>query len=121
MGNTVPFSASQAQALALVPKGMANLSMMGSVFIMQDVLRDKKRRGKVQFRILLLMSLFDFVFSTKNFLSTWIVPGSSGVYLASGTIQTCTAAGFFGQLGTMTSIFYNASLSIYFLMTIRYN
>ena len=119
MGNTPPYSTSQKQALAIVPKVGASLSLIGSLFILQDILRDPSRRQKLQFRLLLGMSLLDAMFSIKNFLSTWIIPAQLPVYLAAGTQGTCTAAGFIGQLTNMGSIFYNASLALYFVWTIR--
>lgn len=60
-----PFSDSQLKAAAIVPKVAAFPSILGSLFIVQHVLRSKKRRGRVYHRILLLMSANDFVYSIK--------------------------------------------------------
>lgn len=58
--------------------------------------------------------------SIVNILSTWPIPeGSTGVYLASGTTQTCTAQGFFNELGNLATPLYNASLCAYYVLVIR--
>ena len=116
-----PFTAGQQKAIALVPKFFASPSIVGSIFIVQHVLRSPKRRQGVYHRILLLMSVHDFIYSVKAFMSTWPMPKDTPfVYGASGNTATCTAAGFWGQGGALTSICYNGSLTLYFLLVVRY-
>lgn len=58
--------------------------------------------------------------SVVNILSTWPIPeGTPGVYLARGTTQTCTAQGFFNEMGNVATPLYNASLCVYFVRKIR--
>lgn len=65
------------------------------------------------------LSFSDGIASVVNILSTWPIPeGTPGVYLASGTTQTCTAQGFFNELGNMATPLYNASLCVYFVRKI---
>jgi len=45
--------------------------------------------------------------------------GTPFVFGARGSTQTCTAQGFFAQIG-VSSVMYNASLSTYYLLVIRY-
>lgn len=118
---TAPFSESQLKAAAIVPKVAAFPSILGSLFIVQHVLRSKKRRGRVYHRILLWMSVNDFIYAVKAFVSTWPQPkDSSFAYGAAGTTATCSAAGFLGHGGSLTSICYNFSLTVFFLLVIRY-
>ena len=66
------------------------------------------------------LSSADAIASVVNILSTWPIPeGTPGVYLASGTVQTCTAQGFFNELGNVATPLYNASLCVYFARKIR--
>jgi hypothetical protein len=70
------------------------------------------------------MSVFDIFSSIAWALSTLPIPEyefgeTSGIYGAKGNEATCTMQGFFIQLG-YTSIFYNMSLSFYFLFVVRY-
>lgn len=94
--------------------------MMGSASIICEVVRDKKKRGKVYHRIMFAMSLMDLNTSFWYFLSTWPIPrGTEDVAYASGTTQSCTAQGFFLQLGLATPL-YNVVLSIYYCFVVRY-
>mmetsp|Transcript_34268 Transcript_34268/g.83123 ORF Transcript_34268/g.83123 Transcript_34268/m.83123 type:complete len:429 (+) Transcript_34268:93-1379(+) len=115
-----PFSLEQQMVLALVPKFTAIPSIVGSVYIVQHVLRSRKRRQRTYHRLLALMSAMDFIYAIKVFLSTWINPEGTG-YLASGTTQTCAAAGFLGHGGSLSSIMYNGSLTLYYLLTIVFS
>jgi len=120
MGPSPPFSLSQQKFLALCPKFTAALSLLGSTYILEHVATSAKRRRQPYHRILFGMSLMDLTFAVKNFLTTWPIPADAGIYLASGTTETCTAAGFFGHAASLSSSLYNGSLTAYFLLTIRY-
>jgi hypothetical protein len=119
------WSPNQQVALAITPKVSAFLSFFGSTWILIQVVFDSSKRidkkGNVLSRILFGMSLFEALESIWNFGSTWPIPrGTQGVFGAIGSTQTCTAQGFFLQLGLSVPM-YNASLSIYYLLKIRYN
>jgi hypothetical protein len=111
-------------ALAWVPRFSASLSLSGSSMIIYDILRDRSKRGSVFHNLMMAMSLFDIVGSLAWSLSTLPIPEyefgePSGIYGARGNEVTCKLQGFFIQLG-YTSIFYNMSLSFYFLLVVRY-
>jgi len=94
--------------------------MICSGLIIFEVLRDKVKRNKVYHRLLLAMSISDLNTSFWYTLSTWPIPSeTSNVYAPLGTRGSCVAQGFFVQLGIATPIF-NAMLSIYYLLIIRY-
>jgi len=115
-----PFSLEQQQFLALCPKITALPSIVGSAYIVQHIVRSPKRCRRVYHRLLLGMSVMDFIWSVKSFCSTWPIPSYTGIYLASGTTQTCAAAGFFGHGAALTSAMYSGTLTLYYLLTIRY-
>lgn len=105
--------------LALLPKFTGFLSLMGSAFIFQDIVFHKNFY-RVYHRLVLGLSCADIVASIVNILSTWPIPeGSKGVFLASGTTQTCTAQGFFNELGNLCTPLYNLSLCAYYVLVIR--
>ena len=109
----------RSKTLALLPKFTGALSLMGSTFIFQDVVFHKNFH-RVYHRLVLGLSCSDIMASIVNILSTWPIPeGSAGVYLASGTTQTCTAQGFFNELGNLATPLYNASLCAYYVLVIR--
>lgn len=111
---------SQQVALALVPKFTAGLSMVGSCIIIADVFRRRKQNKRATYhRLLFGMSICDFVMSFGIFLSTWTMPkGTPYVWGAQGNTQTCTFQGFLEQI-SVAAVMYNASLGIYYLVTIR--
>jgi hypothetical protein len=106
-------------ALAWFPRISASLSLFGSSMIIYDISRDKTKRGSVFHPLMLAMSVLDIFSSIAWGLGTIPIPESSGIYGSRGNEKTCKAQGFFTQLG-YTGIFYNVSLSFYFLMVVRY-
>jgi hypothetical protein len=114
----------QKAAMAWMPRISASLSLFGSSMIIYDIVRNQIKRGSVYHTLMLAMSVFDIFSSIAWGLSTLPIPEyeygePSGVYGARGNENTCKTQGFFVQLG-YTSIFYNMSLSVYFLMVVRY-
>ena len=110
----------QQKWLAITPKPFALLSMLGSVYIIKYVLKSTNRRSTVYHRILLGLSVSDFLNSSAIFVGSWTIPkGTPGVYLANGTTTTCTIQGFFIQMGVGTPL-YNASLALYYVLVVLY-
>ena len=118
-------SYSQQVALAIVPKITSSLSIVGSSYIIFDcvrALRKKTQTGNrnTYRRLMMGLSAVDITMSICFFMSTWPMPrGTPFVFGARGTTQTCTAQGFFAQIG-VSSVMYNASLSTYYLLVVRY-
>lgn len=111
------FSLAQQKALAIIPKITGGVSCIGSAIIILVVARDKNRRSATYHRLIMSASVIDLVCSFWLALSTWPYPRESGRLWAVGTTQTCTAEGFFLTF-TLSSAAYNASLSIYYVLTI---
>jgi hypothetical protein len=109
----------KSKTLALLPKFTGALSVIGSTYIFQDVVFHKNPIHRVYHRLVLGLSCADMVASFVIILSTWPIPEMQGVYLASGTTQTCTAQGFFNELGNMATPLYNTSLCAYYVLVIR--
>lgn len=114
--------------VAILPKISALSSLFCGIWIVQEVLTDDdrkrgiKKRENVYNRLLMMMSLYDILYSIWNFASTWPVPaGTPFVYEAIGTQGTCVAQGFFLQFAGMAVPLYNAFLSLYYLLVIRFN
>ncbi|KAL3933930.1 MAG: hypothetical protein SGBAC_010188 [Bacillariaceae sp.] len=106
------------KAFVLIPKASGFLSMAGSMSIILHILRSKKRRKLVYHRLLLGMSMSDLISSFFLFLSSWLVPKGTKMYLASGTMTTCTVHGMLSQAASITTPSYNAALSIYYLLVV---
>ena len=114
-----PLTRPQQKGIAIVPKICSVPSFAGASLILWKIAHSKSRQGRVYHRILAVMSVMDVVFSLWTFCSTWVIPkGTFGVYGAVGNTQTCTAAGFVGQGAGLTSIMYNGSLAIFFILSV---
>lgn len=112
------FNAKQ-KAIAIAPKFTSLASVLGSTFIIYDIVHDRKRRSCTIHRLLLGMSVSDFLSSSWFFMTSWPIPaGTPGVYGAIGNQATCTAQGFFSQFSLSTAV-YNASLSVFYVLQIR--
>jgi len=141
-------SDSREKGMAIVPKFSAFASICGSIFIVHDILQShfrnsrkhssktsiqntnspsKTLRNSAFYRLVLCLSLSDFLASAAMFLTTWpiphdeFVPGDPNdlVYGNIGNRQTCTAQGFFIQLSIICPM-YNALLASYYYLTIRH-
>jgi hypothetical protein len=85
------------------------LSIIGSIYIVWDVLRQRSRSAKMSVynELMLTMSAFDIISSTAWSIGTYAVPSEneygepymSPKFGGYGTEATCTAQGFFIQLG----------------------
>jgi hypothetical protein len=119
---------SQQKAVAIAPKFTAGLSAICSLVTCVLILRSKNGGGAAPprttkisgtyHRLVLGMSLCNLSSSVAWFFTTWPIPrGTTGVYGAIGTQGTCTAQAFFAQF-SLSSVMYNASLSVYFVLVI---
>jgi hypothetical protein len=131
-GSVQRYTDSQMKALAYASKATAFLSILGSSWIIYELLfhkdRNSKGRGLLRrstyHQIILCMSLVDLLSSLWIFVGTWALNlDTAGPRLedvgASGTQATCSAQGFFIQLG-IASPMYNVSLALYALLVVRY-
>jgi len=125
-------------ALALIPKFTGFLSLVGSLFVIYDIVRRNSRNGSSMtvgvmtigvkrkntlfHRIMLGLSFFDSMASIVNVLSTWPTPSDQGdvVFGAFGNTTTCTIQGFFNEFGNITTPLYSASLCVWYLLFLKY-
>lgn len=115
----MPFTEAQQWALVIAPKITGLISLVFSGLVIFTVCVCEKRRARTYHRLLLGISCVDASSSFWLGLSTWPIPEGTGIKWASGNTGTCTTQGFFTQFGIASS-FYNASLSIFYLLVIRY-
>lgn len=112
----------QLKALDIISKIAAAFSLIGSGYIIYDIVwKHKKQRKLTRNRILLALSTVDFCSSLWVFIGSWATPDFYRFLqpAASGNTQTCTVQGFFLQMG-MATPWYNASLALHFLLSMHY-
>jgi hypothetical protein len=128
-GSTI---SAKAKALAVIPKITGLFSLVGSLFVIHDILRrhsngisssNLKKGRSIYHRIMLGLSTFDAIASFVNILSTWPTPSdqSETIFGATGSTATCTAQGFFNELGNITTPLYSVSLCIWYLLALKHS
>ena len=120
----------QKQLSSILPHITGFMSWLGSLSIAIDVARKyiHHRRGDTNaskptayHRLILGMSLCDMCASGGFMMSTWPMPTSiTDAWDTRGTDGTCTAQGFFIQLGIGVP-FYNLCLAMYYYLVIVRN
>ena len=101
----MPYSPKEQIALAVTPKISGFLSVIGSGWIVVEILTVREKRHNVYNRLLLAMSFIDVLSSAWFAASTWPIPDTAQhVYQPIGSQQTCNAQGFFIQIGIATPI-----------------
>jgi hypothetical protein len=108
-----------AVAIATMTAGL--LSMLGSGLIINNIISKQKYKRDTYHRLLLGTCITDFASSLGWFMAPIAPPKeSSPRYLPIGNIESCTTQAFLVQVG-IGFMLYNACLSLYYVMTIRYN
>jgi len=111
---------SKQAALAWLPRATAILSFVCSAFIIVDVMREKKRRQKLFGQLMVGLSIFDLIGSASYALTSLPLPREDYIFGSLGNEASCTAQGFFIQVGTISS-YMNVSLAVYYLLIIKYS
>ena len=113
----------QQVTISILPMISGILSMIGSLLIVYMILSDRKEKklSKVKHRLLLCMSIIDMIPHSIWFV-LWSIPiptseNEIGVVFNYGNRASCTAQGFFIQLGIAVPC-YNASLCIYYYLVV---
>jgi hypothetical protein len=83
-------------------------------------LKNSKQGSNTYYRMLLMTSIIDIMYSFWAALSVLPVPKESGGVFAYGNVATCSAQSFFVQ-ASPAIVIYMATLNIYFMLKIRYN
>jgi len=95
----------------------AGLSVLGSSFILWDILRDSSKYVATHHQLVLGISFFDAIGSFASLFGTAPLPKYSGTPGARGSYATCQMLGFFSQVG-QTAYYFNLALAVYFWLVI---
>jgi hypothetical protein len=111
----------QKATLVWTTRAVAFLSFGGSCYILFDILSHKKVRETVYHQLLIGMACFDIITAVAWCVATAPIDKEKAghVYGAIGTAGTCKAQAFFIQLG-FTSMFYNVSLALYYVLVVAH-
>jgi len=121
--NLISGTTNQNQMITLIwiPRLTATLSSLGSMSIMYIIISARKEKlTKTANRLMLGLSTFDALHSIAYAMTTLVSPRDSKFYGAIGNDRTCSAQGFLLILGLAVPM-YNTSLSLFYLLIIRFN
>ena len=97
------------------------LTLLGASYIIQDITKGAARRKLTKNRIILFMSICDFIsvfFSAV--LGKLMIPKDTGVPGARGNEMSCDVQGFIAYVFGASSSLYNVSLALCYLLMVRY-
>ncbi len=109
------------EAAIIVPKITGSLSIVGSTYIIQDVLRNPIKRSSIYHRIMVGLSSFDLILSfMTHFLTSWPMP--KGYYLyAMGDVRSCDFVATFASIGHFGMPLYHCSLITYYMLELKFS
>ena len=120
-------STAQLKALVTIPKVSGLISLISCSAVVWMALRALRRklptgknRSQTYHRVLAGLAFVVAVASFNSILGTWATPKDSGLLWAAGNDQTCRAQAFVAQFGGIASSVYNVSLSLYYVLVIKY-
>lgn len=131
VGNEWYQNRSNLKVLALAPKISGAISLLSSTLIILSFIRDHRKLGKPYHRLVLGMSISDWITSFDMFLSTWMLPrgfrdfsfhGATEtieIPWAIGNMETCQIQAMLLQLAH-TTLLYGLSLGLYFMLVVRF-
>ena len=113
-------------ATIIITRFSGLLSFAGSSLILFIIFADCVNKWKrIHYRLLAGICFFDVLYSLCMIVSTAAIPKDTddGYHIRGniGNTATCKAQGFLLQLGALGMPLYLASLSLYYLLVIRYN
>ena len=105
---------------SIIQMTSASISMLASLTIMFMIFRSHKKLSTPLHRLLLGLSISDFIASFALSFASTLSPKDHIGWNASGNMTLCRTQGFIYAWGQNASPLYNCSLCIYYLIEIKY-
>lgn len=105
----------------------AGCSIVGSVWVMTEILLSDQRKKRMCYhRLVFAISFFNFLVNVWFWIGNWAqMPALNKLrwgnenYVGYGTVITCQMSGFSIYLGSFCIPWYNAALILYYYLTVR--
>jgi hypothetical protein len=111
----------QLKSLTVIAMVSGLVSAIASTIILIMIFRSQEKLTTTFHRIMFAMCLSDIVSSLAVASSSIPTPKEDGLWLASGTTETCEIQGFLRMYGGITTPLYNCGMVIMPMIVIRYN
>lgn len=110
----------QLNTLAIIPHLTGTISTIASSYVLQDIVRDPKKRQRTYCRLVFGMAAIDFLTSLMYAFSTLpMEQGAQYGVFALGNQATCTTQAFLIQMEIASPI-YHFYLAWYYLLILKY-
>lgn len=127
----LPMGAVQLRWLAAMPKVTGAISLVASTLIILSICRDRRKLRKTYHRLVLGMSISDWITSFAIFLSTWLIPRGYSDFSFPGSDTLITVPWAIGTDGTcqlqaalmqfaQTTVLYGVSMALFFMLIIQF-
>ncbi len=110
----------QLKSIVITPMLTGSISSVASLAIIISILRSEVKLSNSYRRLVFGISVYDLIQSIGQAFSSVLMP-SGTFWLASGNDVSCKFQGFITIVGFVGTIFYSLSLTIFFLLVIKYN
>ena len=107
-------------SLIMVPTVTGSVSTFASTALIVSILRSNLKLSTVYRRLIFFLSAFDILQSLCQLFSTLTMPAGT-VWGAVGNGITCDIRGFLATLGLCATVLYSLSLTVYFLLVVKFN
>lgn len=110
----------QISSLIIVPSITGCISSIASTTLIVSIFRSNQKLSTVYRRLVFALSVFDILQSIPQIFSSLPMPTGS-IWGAIGNDITCDLQGFFATIGFCGAVLYSLSLTIYFLLVVKFN
>jgi hypothetical protein len=100
--------------LTIVQRIMGTISIIGSTYIIQDILGNEQKRKHTFHRLMVGLSI-------ANIISSFSIMPKGYFVLAIGNVAACDTQGFISWMCAFLNPLYNCSLATYYLVQLKYN
>jgi hypothetical protein len=111
----------QMKAFVVAPMVTGSMSFIASLTIIIMILRSNVKLSTIYRRIIFGISVFDLLQSLSQIFSTVAMEQESGMWAAIGNTTSCEFKTFFGTIGGCGAVLYSLSLTLYFLLVVKYD
>ena len=114
-------NSSERRAIEIIARSVGIFTVLGAVYIIQDITKDAERRKRTKNRIMLFMSICDLIaVFFGSVIGTTMVPKWTGVPGAVGNQLSCDVQGFLSYASGSASGLFNISLALCYLLMVRH-
>ena len=110
----------QIKALVVAPSITGCISSFASITLIISILQSNLRLSTIYRRLVFALSIFDIISSIPITFSSLPMPAVT-LWGTIGNDVTCDLQAFFVSIGFIGVILYSLSLSIYFLLVVRFD